>query len=188
MQAPYLPADVIFHPNWWNKNYGLTFDRDFFYDPTRRVNQEKQMRKLLYERFGDLGLGCQNAPRRPIIGPVILGSGYFIQEILGCEIRYNDDSNPWVISPKLTESQAWQLKAPENVEDTPTMKALYALMGKLEGEFGYLEGDVPMHSVVNVALDLRGQNYFEAIRAMFNTVARYRGERENPIPQAYRVA
>lgn len=74
------------------------------------------------------------------------------------------------------------------MEDTPTMKALYALMGKLEGEFGYLEGDVPMHSVVNVALDLRGQNYFEAIRAMFNTVARYRGERENPIPQAYRVA
>ncbi len=58
MQAPYLPADVVFHPNWWNKNYGLTFDRGFFYDPTRRVNQEKQMRKLLYERFGFTCYGC----------------------------------------------------------------------------------------------------------------------------------
>ena len=28
----------------------------------------------------------------------------------------------------------------------------------------------------------------EEVRAMFNTVARYRGERENPIPQAYQVA
>ena len=59
MTEPYLPADIIFHPNWWHKNYGLTFDRDFFYDPTRRVNQEQQMRQLLYERFGDLGLGCR---------------------------------------------------------------------------------------------------------------------------------
>jgi len=159
MQEPYLPTDVVFHPNWWHKNYGLTFDRDFFYDPARRVDQEQQMRSLLYERFGDLGLGCQDAPGRPIIGPVILGSGYFIQEILGCEIRYNDDANPWVVSPELTESQARQLKAPENVEDTPTMKALYAVMQNLEDEFGYLEGDVPMHSPVNVALDLRGQNY-----------------------------
>ena len=160
MTHPYLHTDVIFHPNWWHKNYGLTFDRGFFYDPKRRVNQEKQMRELLYERFGDLGLGRQNAPRRPFIGPVILGSGYFVQEILGCEIRYNEDSNPWVISPKLTEAQTWKLKTPENVEDTPPMKALYALMQSLEDEFGYLQGDVPMHSVVNMAFDLRGQDYF----------------------------
>ena len=113
MPVPYLHTDVVFHPNWWYKNYGLTFDRSFFYDPTRRVNQERQMRALLYERFGDLGLGCQNAPRRPIIGPVILGSGYFI-------IDYG----------------------------TPD----------------------------------------EAIRAMFETVARYRADRESPIPRAYEVA
>jgi hypothetical protein len=113
MPLPYLHTDVVFHPNWWNKNYGLAFDRGFFYDPTRRVNQEKQMRELLYERFGDLGLGCRNAPRRPLIGPVILGSGYFIID-----------------------------------HGTPD----------------------------------------EAIRAMFETVARYRGDRENPIPRAYEVA
>jgi hypothetical protein len=22
---PYLPVDVVFHPNWWHKNYGLSF-------------------------------------------------------------------------------------------------------------------------------------------------------------------
>jgi hypothetical protein len=32
MPHPYLHTDVVFHPNWWNKNYGLAFDRGFFYD------------------------------------------------------------------------------------------------------------------------------------------------------------
>lgn len=159
-QEPYLHADVVFHPNWWNKNYGLTFEREFCYDPDRRVWQEQKMRQLLYERFGDLGLGQKKASRRPIIGPVILGTGYFIQDILGCEIRYNEDSNPWVIPPNLSEDETWKLSVPEDIESTPPMKALSALMDALEDEFGYLEGDVPMHSVVNVALDLRGQDYF----------------------------
>ena len=72
MPVPYLHTDVVFHPNWWYKNYGLTFDRGFFYDPTRRVNQEKQMRELLYERFGDLGLGCRNAARSSLARDILL--------------------------------------------------------------------------------------------------------------------
>jgi hypothetical protein len=40
------------------------------------------------------------------------------------------------------------------------MKNLLRLMDSLEAEFGYLQGDVPLHSVVNVAIDLRGQDYF----------------------------
>ena len=87
MTDPYLPVDVVFHPNWWNKNYDLSFDRDFYYEPKRRARQEQQMRQLLYERFGDIGLGKKDAPRRPIVGPILMGSGYIVQEILGCEIH-----------------------------------------------------------------------------------------------------
>jgi len=160
MPEPYLPVDIIFHPNWWNKNYGLTFDKDFFYEPERRVSQEQTMRKLLYERFGDLGLGRKDAPRRPLVGPILIGTGYFIQDVLGCEIRYGEDANPWVISPNLSEKEAFKLAVPDDIEKTPPMRALYALMQTLKDEFGYLGGDVPMHSPVNVALDLRGQEYF----------------------------
>ena len=55
MTDPYLPVDVVFHPNWRHKNYGLSFDWDFYYNPERRVWQEQRMRQLLYERFGDIG-------------------------------------------------------------------------------------------------------------------------------------
>jgi hypothetical protein len=160
MTEPYLPVDVVFHPNWWHRHYGLSFDRDFFYDPRRRVWQEQRMRQLLYERFGDLGLGQKDAPRRPIIGPILMGSGYIVQEILGCEIKYQDNGNPWVLPRNLSETEIWDLEVPENIEATPSMRALLALMEELEAEFGYLQGDAPLHSVINVAIDLRGQDYF----------------------------
>jgi hypothetical protein len=160
MSQPYLPVDVVFHPNWWCKHYGLTFDRDFFYDPRRRVWQEQRMRQLLYERFGDLGLGQKDAPRRPIVGPILMGSGYIVQEILGCEINYQEDGNPWVIPQNLSAAEVRALQVPADFENTPSMQQLVSLMDSLESEFGYLQGDVPLHSIVNVAIDLRGQEYF----------------------------
>jgi hypothetical protein len=160
MAEPYLPLDVVFHPNWWHQNYGLFFDRDFFYDPERRVWQEARMRGLLYERFGDLGLGQKDAPRRPIVGPILMGSGYIVQEVLGCEVKYQENGNPWVLPRVLSEAEVWELEAPEDIEGTPSMRALFALMESLEAEYGYLQGDVPLHSVLNVAIDLRGQDYF----------------------------
>ena len=160
MTEPYLPTDVVFHPNWWHQNYDLSFDREFFYNPERRVWQEQRMRQLLYDRFGDLGLGQKDAPRRPIIGPILMGSGYIIQEILGCEVNYQESGNPWVLPRKLTEAEVRALAVPEDIERTPSMQSLLALMADLEAEFGYLQGDVPLHSVVNVAIDLRGQDYF----------------------------
>ena len=160
MTESYLPVDVVFHPNWWNKNYGLAFDRDFFYDPARRVSQEQRMRQLLYDRFGDLGLGQPDAPRRPIVGPILMGSGYIVQEILGCDVLYQADSNPWVLPRNLTEEEVWNLQTPDDIESTPPMQSALALMKNLESEFGYVQGDIPLHSVINVAIDLRGQSYF----------------------------
>ena len=52
-----LPVDIVLHPSWWNKNVGISFDESFFYDPIRRVKDERLMEQVLYERFGDLGLG-----------------------------------------------------------------------------------------------------------------------------------
>jgi hypothetical protein len=157
---PYLPADIVLHPNWWNKEYGLTFDEDFFYLPQRRVEQEQRMRQLLYERFGDLGLGQKDAPRRPIIGPILMGSGYIIQEILGCEILYKEDSNPWVVPRAMSEAEVAALRAPERIEDTRPMRRLLNLTDALEREFGYVQGDVPLHGLANASIDLRGNDYF----------------------------
>ena len=42
-----LPVDIVFHPSWWNKNAGISFDESFFYDPRRRVEDERLMEQVL---------------------------------------------------------------------------------------------------------------------------------------------
>ncbi len=55
IQSDLLPVDVVFHPSWWHKHAGIIFDEDFYYHPLKRVEAEKRMEKLLYERFGQFG-------------------------------------------------------------------------------------------------------------------------------------
>jgi hypothetical protein len=66
----------------------------------------------------------------------------------------------WVLSRNLSEDETLALQVPEDIESTPPMRNLLSLMANLEAEFGYLQGDVPLHSVVNTAIDVRGQDYF----------------------------
>ena len=155
----FLPVDVIFHPHWWHKNYGLTFREDFFFDAETRVESERIMRRALYERFGDLGLGEPDPPRRPVIGPVHLAAGCVASALLGCEIRYFDGASPQVVPGYLTDEQVMDLEVPDILNTSP-VRELVSMMDKLESEYGYLEGDVNWGGVQNVALDLRGQQLF----------------------------
>ncbi len=154
-----LPVDVIFTPQWWHRNYGLTFQEDFFFDPRTRVANERLMRHALHERFGDLGLGQSEAENRPVVGPVHLAAGFMASAVLGCEIKFSEDGPPQVIPANLTHEQVMNLRVPDLVNTAP-MKQQVHMMDVLEGEFGYLEGDVNWGGVQNVALDLRGQQLF----------------------------
>ena len=43
-----LPVDIVLAPEWWNKHTGITFDRDFFFHPLKRIESEQKMEKVLY--------------------------------------------------------------------------------------------------------------------------------------------
>ncbi len=154
-----LPVEIVFHPNWWYKNYRIRFNRDFFFDPEIRVESDRLMRQYLYDRFPDLGVGEQNAGPRPVVGGIHLAAGYFISGILGCEIRYFDESPPEVISANLTDEQIAAMEIPD-IKKTRIMQDLIVLMEKLENKYGYLEGDINWEGIQNVALNLRGHQLF----------------------------
>jgi len=46
-----IPCVVVFHPNWWNKNYGIVFNEDYFLNAETRVKVEQQHRQILFDRF-----------------------------------------------------------------------------------------------------------------------------------------
>jgi hypothetical protein len=52
-----ISVEIVFSPQWWYKHSGITFDRDFFFDPDKRVQQERKMEQVLYDKFGKYGMG-----------------------------------------------------------------------------------------------------------------------------------
>lgn len=151
---PVYPVDIVLAPEWWHRHTGMTFDRDFFFHPARRVEEEARMERILYERWGQYGLGSQET--HPEIGPVHLAAGYLLQEMLGCQVDYRDGHPPQVIC-----AQQEQLHVdPEAAFASDSFRAFTHLCDQLQQRHGHLTGDVNFAGILNIALDLRGQDLF----------------------------
>jgi len=154
----HIPVDVVFHARWWHEHYGITFDEGFFVDPRRRVEDECRMRRALYERFGDLGLGERDARPRPIVGPVLLATGHVLTTLFGCEVIFREATGPEVVALNLGAEDVMALELPDLAKH-PVWQAHVKMMDALEERFGYLEGDIPVHGIINAALEIRGQEF-----------------------------
>lgn len=154
--SPKLPVDVVFHPSWWHKNAGIIFDEDFFYHPLRRVESERIMENVLYERFGRFGLGENRNRDLPVIGAVHLAAGYVIQEMLGCMVVYGEDTPPQVLPAGFDKLDI----NPVNALKSDVFKKLVRLQDHLKAKYGYVTGDINWGGVLNVSLDLIGEQVF----------------------------
>ena len=155
----FLPVTFVFHPDWWYQNYELTFEKDFFYDPDIRVEADRKMRKILFERFGNLGMGERHPEPRPCIGAIHLAAGYIISEMFGCDIKYYREASPEVLPKMMSDKEADSIE-PINLGENAAFKQVKKLVDELKNQFGYVMGDINWQGVLNVALDIRGQAIF----------------------------
>ena len=174
LNNPPLPADIVLHPSWWFHNEGITFDKDFYFNPKKRVEAEQEMEKALYERWGRYGLGGDYKKEKPVIGAVCLAAGFMISEMLGCRVEYLEDSAPQVISANM-----------DNLDidvDEAFRSSIYreyeSLVENLRTKYGYVEGDINWSGILNTALDLRGEKIFidtfdksEKVKEYFTNIA-----------------
>ena len=156
LQNPMLPVDVVLHPSWWHRHEGISFDEDFFFHPARRVEVERKMEQVLYDRWGRFGLGEHRDRDVPWIGAVHLAAGYLTSKMLGCRVDYFDDAPPQVI-PANTESLEISRDPPFQ---SPAYKRYERLLDSLKTKYGYLKGDIGWGGILNTALDLRGEQFF----------------------------
>jgi hypothetical protein len=171
-----LPVDIVLAPEWWYKNTGITFDHDFFFHPLKRVESEQRMEKELYERWGRFGLGAEKDKAKPEIGAVHLAAGFMLSEMLGCEVKYSENHPP-VVVPANKESLEIDVEAAFR---SKVYKDFLNLTDRLKAKYGYLTGDVNWGGVLNIAMDIRGEqimmdimmspdevkNYFHSIAEM----------------------
>ena len=153
-----IPVDITFHPRWWNKNAGVSFD-SFFLDPEYRIEADLKMRRTLFEKFGDLGFGERNPLPRPILGSDLIASGFLHSQILGCEIQFPPNDPPLVICQNLDEEGVYNLNITE-LENGSVWKQVCSQIDYLNNKFGYVESNINLMGVQNVALDIRGPDLF----------------------------
>jgi hypothetical protein len=151
-----LPVDIVLHPSWWHRHEGITFDEDFFFHPARRVEAERKMEQVLYDRWGRYGLGADRDRDLPQVGPVHLAAGYLTSEMLSCPVEYCENAAPQVIACNI-DSLTISRDAPFQ---SPAFKRYEKLLDGLKAKHGYLCGDIGWGGVLNTALDLRGQDFF----------------------------
>ncbi|MFC1960556.1 uroporphyrinogen decarboxylase family protein [Chloroflexota bacterium] len=155
----FLPVELVFNPNWWHQTAGISFERDFYFDAATRVQNDVTMRRVLHERFGDLGLGAVDPQPRPIVGSPYVAGGFIIPALLGADIIFAADAAPQPEPLDLTMDQIEALEKPDFLTLWP-LTELIASMDALEAEYGYLVGDMNTDGLLNAAYHLYGQNLF----------------------------
>lgn len=151
-----VPCEIVFNPNWWFRNYGISFDESFYFDHDARIENDLRMRVALYERFG---IGEPGPLRRPVIGSEYVAGGFVVPALYGCKIRFGASEAPWPVPRNLNAEETLRLEPPKWTHLWP-MDMLIADMDRLEAEFGSVCGDLDLDGVLNTALQVRGQDLF----------------------------
>ena len=154
-----LPLELVFNPHWWHATAGISFDRSFYLDPQARIKNDLLMRQVLFQRYGDLGLGEPDPQPRPVIGSLFVAGGFVIPALLGAEIRFAPDAAPQPLPMGLTPEQVERLEQVDFRQSWP-MNELIAQMDSLEAEWGYLLGDLNTDGLLNAAYHLYGADLF----------------------------
>jgi len=155
----FLPVELVFNPNWWYHMAGISFDEPFYFDAETRIQNDVAMRRVLYERYGDLGLGEAGPQPRPLIGSLHVAGGFVIPALLGADIIFAPDAAPQPKPVSLSSAQIGALEKPDFRETWP-MDQLIADMDALEARYGYLVGDLNTDGLLNAPYHLYGQQLF----------------------------
>ncbi len=160
MEDKHIPLGVGFYPDWWHKDYGISFDREYYLSPETRIEARMEMDRTLHERFGDVGLGDPNPRPKPFITAGMIT----LPAIFGCEIVYEKEALPWAMPLNLPDEEVMKLEVPDIFRAWP-MTEWIKQMDYLKEKYGKVTGDINTTGVQNLALKIRGEqlyiDYFE---------------------------
>ena len=152
-------VDVTFHPSWWHRYAGVDFDERFFFDAEYRTEADIRMRRVLWEYFGEYGIGEEHPEARPVLFSDLIACGFLYSQLLGCEVVFRKDDAPQVMCAHLTDEQVRNLRAP-SLDEHPLWQKVQAQIDWYLRCFGRVESAINLMGIQNIALDLRGEELF----------------------------
>ena len=152
-----IPLQINFSPDWWHRNYGITFSKDYYFNPRLRMKTQGEMKRLVYERFRkNIRIGEERTVPEPQVDfGVTLLAGIF-----GCKISFYDNQFPWPEPLNLNLEDIEHLRIP-SLQKSPIFGELLRQVKYLKNKYGKKVrigwGD---QGVLNVASQIRGQRIY----------------------------
>lgn len=160
---PFLPVELVFNPNWWYHTAGIEFSEAFYLDPQQRIENDVTMRRVLFEQFGQFGLGEADPRPRPVIGSLHVAGGFVIPALLGAQILFAPNAAPQPyplnLAPEQVEQWLEELDGQGFRQRWP-LNVLIAQMDELKARWGYLVGDLNTDGLLNAAYHIYGMDLF----------------------------
>ena len=139
---PFPQIAISFAPAWWLAHYG-------------RAPDGQAKARLLYERFGDVGLGEPDpAPPEPCVGGEY--GDRFMSAFWGCEIAYQEGQFPAAIPLPDARRRMEGLQLPE-IATSPVAQRAFADAEALRVQHGRCSAAVNYGGPLNNAVSVFGQ-------------------------------
>ena len=150
--------DITFAPCWWHEQYGMDFSESYWLDPVARAERSMEQKKLLYGRFGDVGLG-EKEPA-PKAGIDAYGDR-FMAALWGCQITYQADQAPAAIVLPDAREKMENLRMPD-IYESPVVKRAFAEASVLKERYGNCDGSINFGGPLNNAVSVFGEDILAA--------------------------
>ena len=153
------PITIHFNEKWNNARLGFDFSRPAWAHPARRTEQQRKVRRSVYERFGDVGLG--EAEPRP--APNVMAYGHrFFGALFGCEIVYPPDQAPCALPIRGDYALLRAFDVPD-FNDSAVMERAWHEADLLKREYGFCSGEIVAGSPLNNAVTVFGELFLAAV-------------------------
>lgn len=151
--------DIVFSHAWYHKNYGFDFSEDSAWaDPIKMTETNREMTRVLYDRFSEIGLGDKDP--KPM--PTLNAYGHrFGPAMFGCEIHYCKDQAPAAITKNLDLDEMAKLDVIDMEKSEVIQKAWHDTR-ILEDRYGFCNGGVFFGSPINTAVSAFGEQFLMA--------------------------
>ena len=162
MSARLPRVDVTFAPAWWHTLYGMDFTERVLCNPVARTEQEREQRRVLFERFGDVGLGEKDPRPNPCADGAY--GHRFMAALWGCDIKYMPDHDPSAIA--LSDGFDRVLKAEVCAfHESPIVRQCFEDARVLRRHYGKCSGGINLGGPLNNAVSVLGEDVLMACAA-----------------------
>jgi hypothetical protein len=156
---PFPSINITFSPSWWHHNYGIDFSEPLWKDVVRSAESACERSRLLYERFGDVGLG--EADPQPQPQAAYTYGDRFMAAFWGCNIRYLPDQPPAAIVLEDPHQHMETISLPD-IESSPVVEKAFADAARLRQAFGKVQSGINFGGPLNNAVSVYGEEILAA--------------------------